>query len=194
MKGFQRKWKYPTGYRKNGKWHSNRIYYIWKSMIARCTNPKCAAYKWYGERGISVCPEWLSYDCFYEWVQSCKNYSDNLTLDRVDVNGNYAPYNCRWILMEDQLRNRRDTIRVKGKCLSDIAKESGIPLGTIRSRYYSGMDLLQNKRAYTKRVCDGKSLRAISEETGISVNTLVYRWNQGKRTYKELVGERGSCL
>lgn len=190
MRCFTKKWKYPTGYRENGKWHSNRIYYIWNAMKNRCTNSKCRAYKWYGGRGISVCEEWLSYDCFYEWVQSCGEYSEDLTLDRIDVNGNYEPKNCRWVKMEEQLRNRRDTIKIDDKCLYDIAKESGIPLGTVRNRYYDGKDLTEEKRRYTKRVCDGKPLKLISEETGIPISTLIYRWNKGKRSYNEITEGR----
>lgn len=87
-----------------------RLYYIHKHMINRCTNSNYSNYKDYGGRGISVCDEWLDkekgFEAFMVW--SLKNgYDNSLTLDRIDVNGNYVPDNCRWTDTKTQARNQR---------------------------------------------------------------------------------------
>lgn len=85
-----------------------RIYRIWKGMVSRCNCKGQSSYKHYGGRGISVCSEWLNYIPFDKWASE-NGYSDNLTIDRIDVNGNYEPSNCRWIPMEDQAKNKRNS-------------------------------------------------------------------------------------
>ena len=85
----------------------NRLYNSWHSMKQRCKNKANNRYHLYGGRGIKVCSEWdKSFDKFKEWALS-NGYSENLTIDRIDPNGDYCPENCRWIPPQKQSATRR---------------------------------------------------------------------------------------
>lgn len=85
----------------------DRIRRIYSGMIQRCYNPKSTSYMNYGGRGISICEEWLNdREDFIEWALS-HGYANDLSIDRINVNGNYEPSNCRWATDEVQLENRR---------------------------------------------------------------------------------------
>jgi hypothetical protein len=81
------------------------LYNTWHNMKGRCNNPKDAAYKYYGGRGIKVCERWNS--SFENFVEDMGERPKGLTLDRIDNNGNYEPSNCRWTTMATQVANRR---------------------------------------------------------------------------------------
>lgn len=91
---------------------NKRLYDIYTTMKQRCYNKNHKKYKHYGGRGIKVCSEWLeSYSNFYEWAIN-NGYSDNLTLDRIDTNGNYEPNNCRWATQKEQQNNKRTNTNI----------------------------------------------------------------------------------
>ena len=105
---------------------NERLYSTWKGIKRRCYKEHDAGFKHYGGRGISMCEAWKKdYLVFREWAYA-SGYADHLTIERVDVDGNYCPENCIWIPLEDQLRNRRRMYRYKGKSISAWAKELGL--------------------------------------------------------------------
>ena len=90
-----------------------RPHIIWCGMIARTTNLKEPSYKDYGARGITLCDRWKSFENFWDDMQ--EGYSDELELDRIDVNGNYCKENCRWATLSMQGHNKRK----KEDCISE---------------------------------------------------------------------------
>jgi hypothetical protein len=82
--------------------NTNHLYNCYAHMKTRCNNPKNHAYKWYGEKGISVCEDW-NLDFYYFYIWSINNgYNKELTIDRINSNKNYCPDNCRWITKSAQ--------------------------------------------------------------------------------------------
>lgn len=94
-----------------------RLYRIWKAMKTRCYNNKFPGFRYYGLRGIKVCSEWLmDFGSFMAWAMA-NGYQENLTIDRINTNGDYCPDNCRWATMEEQNKNKRapNGCRIKEK-------------------------------------------------------------------------------
>lgn len=117
-----------------------RIHAIWTTMLQRCNNENNPVYHSYGGRGIKVCERWLDFNNFYD--DMIGSYSDNLTIDRIDCNGDYCKENCRWATRTQQGRNTRKCLRIKyhgqEKCLSEWCESLGLPYGTIKSRLRRG--------------------------------------------------------
>jgi hypothetical protein len=107
-----------------------RLYNIWTQMNQRCVNQNLEHYDNYGGRGISVCDEWKKFEVFAEWAKK-NGYKDGLTIDRMDVNGNYEPDNCKWSTDVEQQRNKRNnrhiTINSQTKTIAEWAEISGLP-------------------------------------------------------------------
>lgn len=105
-------------FRKHGG-YGTRLYQIWRDMLKRCYNAKCKCFKWYGEKGITVCEEWRTeYANFRDWAIA-NGYADGLTIDRINPSKNYEPLNCQWITLSDNVskmhkqRNRNAELKNK---------------------------------------------------------------------------------
>ena len=117
--------------------NASRLYGIWLNMKARCTNPNSGNHKDYLDRGIKVCEEWMDYMSFKEWALS-HGYRDDLSIDRVDNDGNYCPENCRWATQSEQMRNTRSnhllTFNGETKTMVEWSEIYGIPYHTLKAR------------------------------------------------------------
>lgn len=132
---------------KHGHYHKP-WYSSYKSMMGRCYLKSSGNYNLYGGRGITVCDEWHDINKFSEWVES-SGYAPGCTIDRIDVNGNYCPENCRWATVEVQANNKRNNIVVevngKTKTIAQLAKETRIPYATLWGRHKRGKELFQEE-------------------------------------------------
>ena len=119
---------------KHGKSYT-RTYMIWAGMLDRCNNPNKDNFNKYGGRGIKVCERWHKFKNFYE---DMKDAPFEMTLDRIDNDGNYCRENCRWATRKEQSRNRKNNILIefndKIKCISEWAEEIGISKSVLYSR------------------------------------------------------------
>ena len=130
-----------------------RLYGIWVGMKGRCYNEHDARYERYGRRGISVCEEWKeSFEAFHNWA-ILNGYNDNLTIDRIDNNGNYSPENCRWATQKEQSRNRSTNINItignSTRTLTEWCEIFELDSKLVFARYkrngFIGIDELLNK-------------------------------------------------
>ena len=129
------------------------LYNRWYKIIDRCYNEKNKSYKNYGARGIKVCNEWKnSFDEFYNWSIS-NGYNPELSIDRIDVGGDYNPSNCRWADIYTQANNRTDNIYIdyygEKVTLSNLSKILDENYWCLRSRHFRGWsdeEIIKGKR------------------------------------------------
>ena len=118
-----------------------RIYAIWCTMKARCNRPNSHKYQSYGGRGITVCEEWQEFLPFYEWAMA-NGYCENLTIDRIDNNGDYCPENCRWVTRKAQANNTRRNCVIEFNeeihTLKEWSEITGISYSTLLHRKARG--------------------------------------------------------
>ena len=133
-----------------------RIYHIWQKMKQRCYNEHIDGYKYYGGRGIIICDEWRNnFEFFYKWSIS-NGYTDKKTIDRIEVNGNYEPSNCRWVTSKEQANTRRSNriINYKGesKSMKQWADEKGIGYNALCIRIKKGWSIEKALETPVKKV------------------------------------------
>lgn len=119
---------------------NTRLYHTWQQAKDRCYNKNNKDYRDYGGRGIAVYDEWKDdFTAFYNWATE-NGYRDDLTLDRVDVNSNYTPDNCRWLTIKQQNRNKRNnknyTINGETKCLAEWCEILNLKYNRIYNRIH----------------------------------------------------------
>ncbi|HFL2403586.1 TPA: hypothetical protein ACG3PH_001964 [Clostridioides difficile] len=192
-------------FKKKYKVQNKRLYSIWKGIISRCTDKNNKRYNRYGERNIIVCDEWFCYDNFANWALS-NGYSEKLTIDRINNEGNYESSNCRWVDIKTQCRNRSTNILVKHEekeiTLIELSEKTDISYSCLRSRYSKGLvgnkliekvKIIEESRAklsiedvkeIRKKHSDGYTIKQLSEiypVTYSSISNIVHR-----RTWKNI--------
>lgn len=129
-----KKWMHSGNLNKRHGLYQDRAYWVWAKVKARCYNPHSQEYCYYGGRGIKMCDEWLDPENFVKWCY-LSGYDNEApkgqcTLDRIDVNGNYEPSNCRWVTNLVQQNNRRNNRRFdyngETKTISELAREFSV--------------------------------------------------------------------
>lgn len=179
---------------KNPNIVNSRYYSIWRGMKRRCYEESNKDYVRYGGRGIRVCDEWLDKDCgfinFYKWAVS-NGYDNSLTLDRIDVNGNYEPGNCRWVTVKQQNVNTRVnryiTYNGETKALSLWAEQYGFVPETLAFRMdVSGLSFedaisCKTNRGYVYVEYNDKvyTLKELAYNFNIPYGTVKYRHRKG---------------
>lgn len=121
--------------------HYRRLYNIWHKMKCRCFIQNNSDFHKYGARGIKVSKRWLDFSTFYD--DMIDTYHPGLTIERIDVNGNYCKQNCTWIPRADQAKNRRTTRWVNGMCAKDACKIINLNYHTFLYRLKSGETIKQ---------------------------------------------------
>jgi len=170
-------------------------YITWHSMKSRVLNPKDAKYKDYGGRDIKICEAWVnSFETFYNDMG--KRPSPSHSIDRIDVNGNYEPSNCRWATATEQANNRRNSVKFtyKGdiKSIPEFARQYGLPRGLISQRIYIlGWDISKAiehpcciKRLTDQQILDIRSKYVPRKYTGLM---LAKEYNVSLATIRKVI-------
>lgn len=168
------------------------MYSTWNGMKQRCLDPNSSHYHRYGGRGVTICEEWLNdYSKFYEWAMA-NGASKELTLDRVDTDGNYEPSNCRWADVETQMNNTSQNrfIEYNGEKLTVMqwARRTGLEEGTIRTRLdrygYSVGEAL-GYESHTKKSWDRSHTRKPVNQYSLD-GEFIREWPSAQEASKKL--------
>lgn len=144
-----------------------RPYKIWTAMRQRCNNPKEESYQSYGGRGINVCKEWDTFAGF--WSEMAEGYAPNLTIDRIDNDGDYCKTNCRWATKVQQARNTSKNRKVMYQgvemSVAEAAEKAGLNRFALRQRVADGVtgDALFAPRLQSGRKKIGQKQRPIAD-------------------------------
>lgn len=143
------------------KARDNPLHWRWGAMKQRCYNPNNEKFSRYGGRGISVCKEWFSFPMFEKWALE-NGYKPELTLDRIDTDGNYNPNNCRWVDQRAQQNNRNNNRKIiyedKEYTFSELSEKTGLKIETIAYRIKENIPVDSDKNFHHAIVeIDGES-------------------------------------
>lgn len=167
--------------------YGKRLYRIWVEMRRRCRAENRPAYANYGGRGIAVCAEWQDYEQFAQWALH-NGYSDDLTIERKNVNAGYSPENCTWITRGEQARNRRNNRKLtcggQTKTAAEWAREAGMEKHTVLNRVRNGMtvsEAISKPSAQRKHLVFGENLsyEEMGRKFGIRASTIKARVKAG---------------
>lgn len=167
---------------------NTRLYFVWIGLRNRCNRKEDKNYISYGGRGIKVHPSWQNSYLTFKADMGC-TYKEGLTLDRIDVNGDYSPANCRWATITEQNRNKRCTKLIDtpwGKITTGEASEkSGIAIHVLKLRQYykfSNDRMFEPVREHKDIILEtpwGKmTVKEASEKSGICIATLDGRYRR----------------
>lgn len=144
---------------------NKRLDYVYYDMISRCYNENNVAFNRYGGKGITVCEEWKKdKSSFFSWAL-LNGYNDNLTIDRIDNNSNYSPYNCRFVGYKEQAINKNNNINItvsqlekiksSTSSISELAEEYTVSRPTIKLLKKMEVTIIGNK-VYTTKINERK--------------------------------------
>lgn len=170
-----------------GKNNLNRAYRIHQGILGRCYNDKNKAYSYYGGRGITICDRWRGKQGFENFVSDMGNPVHDKSLDRIDVNGNYEPNNCRWATPQEQGRNKRDSLFVfwEGQKILfiELCEKLNVNYNTAHARLMSGWPIEKIINTPTDRrvIWNGKHrhLSDVCREHGLSYPVVQSRVRKG---------------
>lgn len=150
-----------------------RLYSIFNGMKTRCYNPNSEAYQWYGAKGVTICQEWLDdFETFYNWAME-NGYRDDLSIDRIDYNGNYEPSNCRWATDKEQANNMSTNhiVYLGGDryTLSEAAAMSNVSYDTYKYRetFGTGAGWTENDKLFIPTLGKNETRESYREKMGI---------------------------
>lgn len=180
----------------------SRTHRAWKSMLARCYTPSATGFQNYGARGVKVCEKWRT--SFEAFLQDMGEVPEGFTLDRVDVNGDYEPENCRWATRKQQGRNKRNNrvlIGGGGTTLVEAAEASVMPYDAIRARLNRGWSLSaavsapRNTKMFSRKIKAGGVEKTIAEwaaTLGMSPRSLRLRLENGWSEHDAVTTPKGA--
>ena len=172
---------------RHGK-HGTRLYRIWQAMKSRCRNPNTANYKYYGGKGITYCPEWEDFKSFEKWALS-HGYADDLSIDRIDVDGNYEPSNCRLVTWKKQCNNKTSNIIIQHGSekysLTEFCETFGFSYAALITALHRGKITLQD---ISDKAPVGMSLNTYQER---AMTTCMPSCENFSYMFLNLVGEVG---
>jgi len=198
----QAKTKKQMEYRSKAKglW-GTRLYRIWYGIYARCYNKSNNQYCYYGQRGISMCDEWRNdILVFRDWAIA-NGYSEELTIDRIDNNGNYEPSNCRWASMREQSNNRRSNTHLSYKgqthTMAEWSRITGISERSLWNRKFNcgwsdektlttPCRIIHRKSSFSK---EQKENMVQDRLSGLTYNDIAKKWGCNRHTVSEIIKE-----